>query len=90
MSQSEPQPESLFDLLALSFGNAALVGLGMVPDPESGKIARDLSVAEHNVELLAMLETKTKGNLTQNEAKLISSLLYDLRLKFVAAKKEIG
>jgi hypothetical protein len=90
MTTNDQQPESLFDLLALSLGNAALMGLGLVPDPDTQRSSCNLEVVEHNVELLDMLAKKTKGNLTFAEDKLLSSLLYDLRMKFVAAKKEMS
>ena len=80
---------SLFQLLALSLGNAALVGLGLVTDPTfaaaSGAI--DLAMAKQNIDLLEMLDAKTKGNLTADERQLLHGLLFDLRLKFVEASR---
>jgi hypothetical protein len=80
---------SLFQLLALSLGNAALVGLGLVTDPvlsaASGSV--NLPMAKQNIDLLEMLEAKTKGNLTAEERQLLHGLLFDLRLKFVEASK---
>jgi hypothetical protein len=80
---------SLFQLLALSLGNAALVGLGLVTDPAlsaaSGSV--DLQMAKQNIDLLEMLEAKTKGNLAADERQLLHGLLFDLRLKFVEASK---
>ncbi|NBX17134.1 MAG: DUF1844 domain-containing protein [Proteobacteria bacterium] len=77
------QVTSLFGLLTLSLANAALVGLGLVPEPENGKTSLNLEIAEQNIELLAMLQQKTKGNLDAEEQHLIDGLLYDLRLKYV-------
>lgn len=76
-------PSSLFSILALSLGNAALVGLGLVPEPESGTTTKNLELAAQNIELLAMLKEKTKGNLSSEEQHLLDGLLYDLRLKYV-------
>ncbi len=79
---------SLFSLLALSLGNAALVGLGLVPEPDTGATAKNLELAAQNIELLSMLKEKTKGNLNAEEQHLIDGLLYDLRLKYVDAQKK--
>ena len=81
------QEHSLFDLLVLSLGNAALVGLGIVPEPDSKTIQKDIESAKYNIELLETLQKKTKGNLTTAEEEMLASLLYDLRLKYVEAKK---
>lgn len=78
---------SNFDLLVLSLGNAALVGLGLVPEPGSSQTSVSLELAQHNIEMLSTLCEKTKGNLTPQESQLLESLLYDLRMKFIEAKK---
>ncbi len=82
------QVTSLFGLLTLSLANAALVGLGLIPEPETGKTSKNLELAAHNIELLAMLQQKTKGNLDSEEQHLIEGLLYDLRLKYVEGQKK--
>ncbi|MBM3381236.1 MAG: DUF1844 domain-containing protein [Betaproteobacteria bacterium] len=79
---------SLFSLLALSLGNAALVGLGLVPEPDTGATAKNLELAAQNIELLSMLKEKTKGNLSPEEQHLLDGLLYDLRLKYVDGQKK--
>ncbi len=78
---------SLFDLLVLSLGNAALIALGQIENPENGLKEIDLTAAQSNIEMLEMLRAKTRGNLTQSEEQLISQLIYDLQLKFVDGKK---
>lgn len=78
---------SLFGLLVLSLGNATLIGLGVVEDPDSGVISKNLPAAKYNIELLETLQTKTQGNLTKTEEEMLDGLLYDLRLKYVEAKK---
>lgn len=82
------QPSSLFSILTLSLGNAALVGLGLVPEPETGSTIRNLDLAAQNIELLSMLKEKTKGNLSSEEEHLLNGLLYDLRLKYVEGQKK--
>ncbi|APJ04418.1 DUF1844 domain-containing protein [Silvanigrella aquatica] len=78
---------SLFDLLVLSLGNAALIGLGIVPEPGSQTKSKDIEAAKYNIDLLETLQKKTKGNLTSAEDEMLTSLLYDLRLKFLEARK---
>lgn len=78
---------TLFDLLVLSLGNAALIALGLVPEPGSQELLKNMEAAQHNIELLNMLKQKTKGNLDPSEAELLANLIYDLQLKFVEAKK---
>jgi len=71
----------------LSLGSSALLHLGELEHPDAGGPHQDLALAKHTIDILAMLEEKTKGNLTPAEAKLISSLLYDLRLRYVETSK---
>ena len=80
---------SLFDVLVLSLGNAALVGLGLMSEPGVQTTAVDLQATEYNIELLEMLQKKTRGNLSPDEQKMIDGLLYDLRLKYVDAKRRV-
>jgi hypothetical protein len=87
----DPSPAGLpvvdFHTFVLSLGSSALLHLGELEDPDAGPPQKDLPLAKHTIDILAMLEEKTKGNLTAAEAKLIESLLYDLRLRFVEAKR---
>ncbi len=82
------QTPSLFDLLTLSLGNAALIALGLVNDPDSKTAHLDLNSAQYNIELLEMLKLKTINNLSSSESELLNQLIYDLQLKFVDAKKK--
>jgi hypothetical protein len=79
-----------FHTFVLSLGSSALLHLGELEHPDAGGPHQDLALAKHTIDILAMLEEKTKGNLTTAEAKLISSLLYDLRLRYVEASKATG
>lgn len=76
-------PEITFSAFIMSLASSALVGLGEVPDPSSGKVSKDMSLARHNIDLLEMLRQKTKGGVNQDEASLLDSLLCELRLKYV-------
>jgi hypothetical protein len=76
-----------FHTFVLSLGSSALLHLGELEHPDVGAPQKDLSLAKHTIDILVMLEEKTKGNLTAAEEKLIASLLYDLRLRYVEASK---
>ena len=80
---------SLFNLLALSLANAALIGLGTCEDPTrtvpAGSV--NLGMVKQNIDLLEMLENKTKGNLDEEERQLLQGLLFDLRLQYVEASR---
>jgi len=73
-----------FSTFVLSLGTTALYQLGVVSDPESGeRAAPDPLVAQQTIDTLEMLREKTLGNLDEEERKLIDSLLYELRMRFV-------
>jgi hypothetical protein len=76
-----------FHTFILSLGSSALLHLGELEHPEAGAAQKDLSMAKHTIDILAMLDEKTKGNLTPAEEKLMESLLFDLRLRYVEATK---
>lgn len=83
-----PDPRIDFTTFAFSLGSSALMHLGETPHPETGEAVQpNLELAKETIDLLAMLEEKTKGNLTQEEARFLSALLYDLRLRFIEAAK---
>lgn len=77
-----------FHTFVLSLGSSALLHLGELEHPEVGAPQIDLPLAKHTIDILVMLEEKTRGNLTPAEEKLIGSLLYDLRLRYVEAQKK--
>jgi hypothetical protein len=82
-----PLPPVDFGTFVLSLGSSAIMHLGEFQHPDSGKVEKDLAMAKHTIDILSMLEEKTKGNLNPQEAQLLESLLYDLRLRFVNASK---
>ena len=85
----EALPEIDFATFILSMGSSALSHLGEVPD-DAGKTERNLPLAKQTIDLLALLQEKTKGNLDEAETSLLSALLYDLRIKYVDALKKAG
>ena len=81
-------PRVDFSMLVQSIAFSALHYLGLMTEAESGKAPeRDLPLARHNIEILEVLEEKTRGNLDPAEAKLLASLLYEVRMHFVEATK---
>jgi hypothetical protein len=76
-------PEVSFTTFILSLASSALVQLGEVPDPVSGKTEVHLPVAKHTIDVLSMLRKKTESSLDEEESKLLDGLLYELRMKYV-------
>jgi len=77
-----------FSTHVLSLASTALIALGKMPAPDGITHPRDIETARHLIDVLAMLEAKTKGNLDEAETKLLASLVYDLRVAFVDAQKQ--
>jgi Domain of unknown function (DUF1844) len=75
-----------FSTHVLSLASTALIALGKMPGPEGENLPLDLETARHLIDVLAMLEVRTKGNLEEAEQKLLASLIYDLRVAFVDAQ----
>jgi len=76
-----------FSTFVLSLGTSALVQLGEAPVPGGDQIERDVEGARQTIDILVMLEGKTAGNLSEQEASLLRNLLTDLRLRYVRANK---
>ena len=75
-----------FSSFILSLYSSGLVQLGKVEEPSTGKKSINLDLAKHTIDMIAMLEEKTKGNLTEEENNLLKALLSEIRLAFVEAK----
>ncbi|HDQ39482.1 MAG TPA: DUF1844 domain-containing protein [Desulfonatronum sp.] len=76
-------PQVCFPTFVLSLSSSALMHLGEVPDPETGKPMENILMAKHTIDILAMLAEKTRGNLNAEEAKLLKDMLFELRMKYV-------
>src|SRR3990172_4878615 len=78
-----------FAAFIFSLGRSAFIHLGEEPDPVSGENKVSLQLAKETIDIISMLEEKTKGNLTQEEGQLVKNLLYALRMRYVeiATKK---
>ncbi|MBF0635270.1 MAG: DUF1844 domain-containing protein [Nitrospinae bacterium] len=86
-----PQPSSAaakappidFSTFIISLSSSAVYHMGGFQDPYSGKTSMNLDLAKQSIDMIAMLEVKTKGNLDPEEQKLITHVLYDLRMRYV-------
>ena len=83
-SESNILPEVKFSTFVLSLASSALVHLGEVPNPETGGTTRNEALARNAIDVLTMLDDKTRNGLTPEESKLMRDVLYELRMKFVA------
>ena len=87
MTNSMPTPVS-FSAFVVSLATTAAVHFGDVADPSSGqKPAPNFEAAGHAIGMLALLEEKTKGNLTDEEERFLKQVLYELRVRYVEAKQ---
>ena len=82
-----PLPEVNFNSLIFSLSSSALLHLGEIADPQTGAKNKDLGLAKHTIDTIAMLKEKTAGNLDEEEAKFIEAILTDLRWRYVNAAK---
>ena len=82
------QNEELFQGLVISLAAATMQHLGKTLNPVTHKIEKNLEAAQATIDMLDMLEAKTKGNLSENEAKLLKSILAELKLNYVETLNE--
>lgn len=93
MSEQQNQQESelSFAAFVLSLAHTAAVHFGDAPDPVSGQTApANLPAAQQMIDILSLLEQKTRGNLTAEERQLLEAILYELRLRFVEVRTKGG
>jgi Domain of unknown function (DUF1844) len=81
------EPPLSFTAFVLSLATTAAVHFGDVPDPMTGQRGdKNLDGASQMIEILSLLEQKTRGNLTAEERQVLEQVLYELRMRFVTAK----
>lgn len=80
-------PEVTFPAFVMSLNTSALYHLGEIADPVTGKKIVDFDLARHAIDTLALMQEKTKGNLSTDEEELLKNILYDIKLRFVNATK---
>ncbi|MGH7773882.1 MAG: DUF1844 domain-containing protein [Candidatus Binatia bacterium] len=76
-----------FSTFVISLSTQALMHLGEIPNPLSGKVESDIPVAKQMIDIIGLLREKTRGNLDRGEEKLINDVLFDLRMKYVETVK---
>jgi hypothetical protein len=84
--QPPPLPEINFATFVVSLNASALLHLGAIEDPTTGKTEKNLPMAKQTIDILSMLQEKTTGNLSQDEEGLLKNILYDLRIIYVKEK----
>jgi hypothetical protein len=87
--EASQRPPIDFPSYLLSYYTQGLVLLGEVPNPYTNKKEEDIEAARHTIDILSMLEQKTRGNLSKEEQQLLESVLYELRMKFMAKTNRI-
>lgn len=80
-----PLPEPSLKTFVSGLAGQVLINLGLYPNPAAGKPQVDLEQAKYSIDLLQVLKDKMRGNLTDEEAKIIDTMLYDLRMRYVEA-----
>ena len=84
----DKQNSELFQGLVISLAAATMQHLGKTLSPVTNKIEKNLPAAQSTIDMLDMLEAKTKGNLSENEAKLLKSILSELKLNYIETQNE--
>ncbi|MFQ5542643.1 MAG: DUF1844 domain-containing protein [Candidatus Binatia bacterium] len=84
----EALPAINFSTFIISLSTQALMHLGEIPNPLSGKAEKDISVVKQMIDIIGVLRDKTRGNLDQGEEKLMDHILFDLRMKYVEAVRK--
>lgn len=81
-------PPINFSTFIISLSTQALMLLGEISDPETGVAQKDVAVAKQTIDIIAMLEEKCRGNLDENEERLLKEVLYNLRMRYVEAVRQ--
>jgi Domain of unknown function (DUF1844) len=79
-------PKIDFSTFVLSLNSSVLVQLGLIEDPGGAGKIKNLPMAKQTIDMLVMLEEKTRGNLTSDEEKILKNVLYELRMLYVKEK----
>jgi hypothetical protein len=85
-SEDAAFPEIDFMTFIMSLNASAMVNLGVIEDPATQQNAKNLLLGKQTIDILAMLQEKTKGNLNRDEESMLKNILYDLRIIYVKEK----
>jgi len=83
-------PPASLEMLVTTLATEAMVALGQFPNPATQELSLSPEHARYAIDMLTMLEEKTKGNTTLDEAKMLTELLHQLRMMFVAVQNQAG
>ncbi len=78
--------QASFSILVMSIASSAAMSLGLAPNPQTNKVEKDRNMAKFNIDLLLILQEKTKKNLSDDEGKFLDSVVADLQMKFLDFK----
>ncbi len=87
-SAAPPLPEINFASFIISLSSSALFHFGEIPDPSTNKQVRNLPLAKQTIDILGLLQEKTRGNLDNQEKQLLENILHDLRMRYVEQLKK--
>ncbi len=82
-----PFPKMDFSTFVFSLNASALMHMGLMEDPTQGGKVKNLELSKQTIDILVMLEEKTRGNLSSDEEKLLRNILYDLRINYIKQSK---
>lgn len=82
MSQ-ETSLQATFSILVMSIASSAAMAMGLAPHPQTGEVEKDKAMARFNIDLLVVLQEKTRKNLTDEETRLVEGILADLQMKYL-------
>ena len=87
--REEPKelPQIDFTTFVLSLSHSAFVHLGDVPGPNAERVPPNLVLARQSIDILSLLEEKTKGNLNGEEERLLEQVIYELRMRYIEVAK---
>ena len=86
--ENQELPPATFMVLMSTLATQAMAAMGLLPDPMTGKPTVHLPMAKHFIDLLAMLQEKTQGNLTEEESDHLRDGLHQLRMVYVSSEKQ--
>ena len=81
-----PSMEASFSVLVMSIASSAAMSLGLAPNPQTNKLEKDKPMAKFNIDLLVLLQQKTKNNLSEDESRFLETIVSDLQIKFIDLK----
>lgn len=88
--QPQQMPPASFEMLVTTLATEAMVALGQFPNPATQEVSVSIDHATYAIDMLTMLQEKTKGNLSAEEEKMVTELLHQLRMMFVAVQQGPG